>query len=341
MSGSAVKSRRRPAALLMNLLALLALGVLVYIGFNTDFGLIWSHVRKIPTPLFVLLLILQVATQLALNYQWFRLCKALGLRASFMRLLAVNAYGVVVDAANPGEKVGGELARVLQLNNMMGFSTRQSTSLVTIQKSLSLSALLMLNIVAVIAFSGKIPFLGRLSVRILVIALLLALGVLIIYALFFTEHLNARIKKIRSTGRAARWIKDWMAGFVRDTKTIGQKPGEWFFQFGLSFMIWAMFPIKLYIIVSGYADISLFMVVAITFIAYFAAMIPLLPGGLGTFEATMSGLLVACGLPAAAAMAVSLVFRFITFWFVVMLSAVVIVLWKASEITRKIADEKC
>lgn len=45
-------------------------------------------------------------TQLALNYQWFRLCRTLGLQASFGELLLVNAYGTVVDAANPGKRWG-------------------------------------------------------------------------------------------------------------------------------------------------------------------------------------------------------------------------------------------
>ena len=74
---------------------------------------------------------------------------------------------------------------------------------------------------------------------------------------------------------------------------------------------------------------------AVTFISYFAAMIPILPGGLGTFEGTMSGLLLVYGLTPEEAVAVSLVFRFVTFWFVVLLSAAVILLWKLLSYIRK------
>lgn len=80
---------------------------------------------------------------------------------------------------------------------------------------------------------------------------------------------------------------------------------------------------------------NLLVLFAITFVSYFAAMIPLLPGGLGTFEGTMSGMLLVYGLSAEEAVAVSLVFRFVTFWFVVLFSALIILLWKLISIRRK------
>lgn len=336
---SRVSSPRKRSAFLWNALAVVTVVALMVIAVRTDFGLLWAHAKAIPPALFLLLLCLQLVTQLALNYQWFRLCKTLGLKASFMRLLVVNAYGTLMDAASPGEKVGGELARVVQLNNRMGFTTNQSTSLVTIQKSLSLSSLVILNMAAVITLSDQVPLLRAVPVRLLLIGILLALAALLVYALFFTEALNARVQSIRSEKKAARWVKQWMEDFTRDTRIIGEKPKEWLMQFLLSLIIWALFPLKLYLIVSQSVRISLFVLFAITFISYFAAMIPLLPGGLGTFEAAMSGMLIAYSLSAEAAMAISLVFRFITFWFVVLVSAVLIVLWKILEWARKTADE--
>ncbi|MGI5899152.1 MAG: lysylphosphatidylglycerol synthase transmembrane domain-containing protein [Christensenellales bacterium] len=316
---------------IMKVLAVLTVAALIYIAINTDFALILSHLRTIPGRLIALLLFLQILTQLSLNYQWHRLCKVLKLPAPFLRLLVVNSYGVVVDASNPGEKVGGEVARVVQLNNILGFNTNQSTSLVTIQKSLSLTALVALNIVAVIALSGRVEFLSLPYVRIILITILLFLAVFLVYALLFTQKLDARIQRIRSQGKIALWIKKWASDFSRDTKAISSRPREWLFQFLLSLAIWALFPVKLYIIVTQYAPVNLFVLFAVTFVAYFAAMIPLLPGGIGTFEAAMSGMLVAYSLSMEQAIAASLIFRFITFWFVVLISALIIILWKSYE----------
>lgn len=334
-----VRVRKKPSAIIMNVLAVIAVGVLVYIALNTDFRLIWSYVQTIPLALFIFLLCLQLFTQFSLNYQWFRLCKVLGLEASFGRLLVVNAYGTVVDAANPGEKVGGEVARILQLNNMLGFSTNQSTSLVTIQKFLSLASLIILNAFAVVTLSDNISFLSRLPIRIVFLIILLVFAALIIYSLFFTEKLNVRIQRIKSQGKVANWIKVWMVNFTRDTQVISEQPREWLFQFILSLLIWSLFPIKLFIIVSRYTQVNLLVMFAITFVSYFAAMIPLLPGGLGTFEATMSGMLIAYGLGVEQAMALSLIFRFITFWFVVLFSILIILPWKISNSMRRAIDD--
>ena len=51
-----------------------------------------------------------------------------------------------------------EVARVVQMNSMLGHDTKQSTSIVTIQKSLSLTALVVLNGVAVATLSSHIDF---------------------------------------------------------------------------------------------------------------------------------------------------------------------------------------
>ncbi|MGI6549403.1 MAG: lysylphosphatidylglycerol synthase domain-containing protein [Syntrophomonadales bacterium] len=47
------------------------------------------------------------------------------------------------------------------------------------------------------------------------------------------------------------------------------------------------------------------------------AMLPIFPGGLGGFEGTMSTLLLIMGLSLSEAAMVAVVFRFITFWFVI------------------------
>jgi uncharacterized membrane protein YbhN (UPF0104 family) len=46
-------------------------------------------------------------------------------------------------------------------------------------------------------------------------------------------------------------------------------------------------------------------------------MLPIFPGGLGGFEGTMSTLLLIMGLSLSEAAMVAVVFRFITFWFVI------------------------
>ena len=315
--------------------SIIALAVIVYIILKTDFSTIIAQMKLLPVHIISILILLQIITQLALNYQWYRICKVLGLKASFFRLLAINAYGMVADAVTPGEKVGGEVARVVQMNSMLGYDTKQSTSIVTIQKSLSLTALVVLNGVAVVTLSSHIDFLKPVFTRIILYLILGALTVFFIFMLFFTDRLNAWVQNRKSENKAMLWFKNWMNRFAEDTKAISVRKSEWAIQLLLSFVIWILFPVKLIILVSQYGKVGVFVLLAATFVSYFAAMIPLLPGGLGTFESAMSGILIVYGLTMQEAVAVSLIFRFVTFWFVVLFSLCVIAAWKISQYIKR------
>ncbi len=315
--------------------SIIALAVIVYIISKTDFSTIIAQMKLLPVHIISILILLQIITQLALNYQWYRICKVLGLKASFFRLLAINAYGMVADAVTPGEKVGGEVARVVQMNSMLGYDTKQSTSIVTIQKSLSLTALVVLNGVAVVTLSSHIDFLKPVFTRIILYLILGALTVFFIFMLFFTDRLNAWVQNRKSKNKVMLWFKNWMNRFAEDTKAISVRKSEWAIQLLLSFVIWILFPVKLIILVSQYGKVGVFVLLAATFVSYFAAMIPLLPGGLGTFESAMSGILIVYGLTMQEAVAVSLIFRFVTFWFVVLFSLCVIAAWKISQYIKR------
>ena len=63
--------------------SIIALAVIVYIISKTDFSTIIAQMKLLPVHIISILILLQIITQLALNYQWYRICKVLGLKASF------------------------------------------------------------------------------------------------------------------------------------------------------------------------------------------------------------------------------------------------------------------
>lgn len=298
----------------------LVVALLGYLVKRADLAGILAVVSETPGWLLVTLMGLQVVTQLLLNLQWYRLCRVLGWPASFFKLLVVNSYGAVVDAITPGEKVGGELARVLQLRKYLGYSTGQATILITIQKSLSLSALVLLNLAVVVTMANYVPYLRVWPVRLLILLMLVASGAFLFCLLFRPRSLAFRMARIKT---ARRWFLpfiNWVEDFARQTDSIRQKRGEWIRQFGLAVLIWVIFPLKLILLTLPHTGtIPMPVLFGTTFVSYFAGMIPLLPGGLGTFEATMSGILTAYDLRLNQAVAITIVFRFITFWFVLLL----------------------
>jgi uncharacterized protein (TIRG00374 family) len=321
---------------LQSLIMPIAVALLVYVVMQADLKGICAHVGAIPVWLLLTLIGLQICTQLLLAFQWYRLCRVLGWPASFFKLLLVNSYGAVVDAITPGEKVGGELARVLQLRKYLGYSTGQATILVTIQKAMSLSALVLLNLVVVVTMANHVAFLQVWPVRLLVFLLLIAIGVFLFFLLFRTHALSLRLVRIKTSRRWLLALINWVGDFADQTASIRQRRGEWILQFVLALLVWAIFPLKLVLLIFPYTHaIHSLVLFGTTFVSYFAGMIPLLPGGLGTFEATMSGILTAYGLTLNQAVAITIVFRFITFWFVLILSLFIIGSYRIFKLTQR------
>ena len=99
--------------------------------------------------------------------------------------------------------------------------------------------------------------------------------------------------------------------------------------FFLSIFIWLLYPAKMYILaVQITPDVNAVYIGAVAFVSYMVAMLPIFPGGLGGFEGTMSGLLAAMGFIISDAAVITILFRFITFWFVMLVSLAYIAFYK-------------
>ncbi len=93
--------------------------------------------------------------------------------------------------------------------------------------------------------------------------------------------------------------------------------------FGVAFIIWAFYPVKVYLVANilGY-QLNPVIVIIATFTAYLVSMVPLLPGGLATFEGTLALVLAYEGLAAHEAFSIALMTRVITFWIPLFISAI-------------------
>jgi len=102
--------------------------------------------------------------------------------------------------------------------------------------------------------------------------------------------------------------------------------------FALSIFVWLLYPAKLYLLMMYLPHlISVPEMTIIVFAAYMVAMIPVFPGGLVGFESTMSGLLFTFGIPLANAAVITVLFRFFTFWLVMLMSLGFVAGYKAKH----------
>lgn len=300
-----------------------------------DFHSLGTSLRQVPLPALLALLGLQVVTQLLVNYQWCRIGLAIGGKHGFWQMLYVNARGAVVDAITPGVKAGGEVARGVLLVRAVGYSPQQAAVLVTIQKIASLFSFFLINLAAFTHISTRLQTVGGPALQGAVYTVLL--GFLGLTGLLLTraEWIEQRAASWKPTWRWSRALRGYLTTLVSSLKDLKEIKGELFRQFALASAIWLLYPVKMILLVRLFTpQFDPVIVAEITFIAYMVGMIPLLPGGLGGFEAVMASLLMAVGVEASPALAITLLFRFITFWSVMALSLVYIGIWKLRGETR-------
>jgi len=90
----------------------------------------------------------------------------------------------------------------------------------------------------------------------------------------------------------------------------------------VSLLIWIFYPLKVYLVCYFLnIEVSLVIIGLATLSAYMISMVPLLPGGLGTYEGGMAMFFTLGGLSPAEGLAIALVSRLTTFWFPLVLSA--------------------
>ncbi len=279
------------------------------------------------------LLALQVVSQLLLNLQWHRLACLADTPISFIKMLYINAQGSVIESITPGVKVGGEVTRALQISKLGHCCGEQAAAVVALQKLFSLSTFFLANLLAIAYLAGRVPALHNPLIQFLLYGVLG--GFLILFALLFAAPAQMAAYFSRKRGARFLWqnrLRKFMLTLLEHLISFRSNRGEWIIQFSLSFLIWVLFPVKMYILVLQFLQgAHPIYVTAVTFVSYMVAMLPLFPGGLGGFEGTMSGLLLAMGLSLGDAAAIAVVFRFITFWFVIIASLVFTSVYKAMQ----------
>ena len=293
-------------------------------------------IRQIPLWLAALLVGLQIVSQLLVNLQWHQIAKFTDADVSFGNMFYINCQGAVMDSISPGVKVGGEVTRAVQISRRGNCSGEQAASVVALQKLFSLSAFFFINLFTVGYLIGRVPLLQVRYVQFLVYGILLLFLVLFVGIFLAPQRIKAYLKT-RENPRFSwmRKVKGFFLTLLGQVVSIRKNTKVWVMLALLSFLIWLLYPVKLHLLaVQFFPDANAVYIGAVTFASYMVAMIPIFPGGLGGFEGTMSGLLLAMGFEVSDAVVVTVLFRFVTFWFVMLLSLGFIGSCKAIALTK-------
>lgn len=278
-------------------------------------------ISELGPSIWISLVALQLISFILLLIQWKRISGALGKEVSYRQMISVNMQGVFYETITPGLKVGGEVAKGYSLINEIGFTSAQASALVVIQKSISIFALVFLSILSFMFLNTELQLTQ--SVLALTYTSLISILILLIIMLFIPEKIYSYLLKHRKQGKIIDKVKDFLEKYIDAFEQIKNNKKEIFLQLILSIIVWTLFPFKLYYIVNSLGlEVSFIRAFAITILSYIAGMVPLLPGGLGSFEGTMVSLFILWGISSEQGLVIATLFRFVTFWMTFFISVI-------------------
>lgn len=324
--------------LLRKILYIIGTLIILFIFISSDWKEIFLNIKSISVKNILVLLFLQIVTIFFVNLQWKFIASWIKTDISFLDILRVNLKGSILDAITPGVKIGGELGRIYELKNNLNLDVSCATAIVALQKTVSLLGFAFLSLISLICFSFNIDmeyrhYLRIFSIVILVFFILLMGSVLI----FINPNIFIKLSNQKSlNNRFLEKINKSLVEYGDALTKILKNKNIFFKQLLLSVVIWSIFPFKMLLVIRGFnISLEFLSVVAITYLTYMMGMIPLLPGSIGSFESSMLFLLSIEGVPVELGMSISLVFRFVTFWFEFLLSLIILVLDKINLCFRK------
>lgn len=289
----------------------------------------------------IFMISLQVLTQLLIAVQWHRLAKSLGYGGTFLNMIVLNSYGAFYDSITPGAKLGGELRKFFFLKNELSYDNDQSVNLVAIQKAFSFLALLVLAAAAFFYLCTKEGFLPNPIVKLAVFLLISGLLFIVIKLILLPQKEGQDRDEIKKDKIGIiKKLEYGLSNIRKASSLIRQNKFEFAIHLTISFLIWLLYPIKLYLIMNQLTNLSSFIIFPVVFISYFSGMIPITPGGLGTFEGTMTGLFSLLKLDLTLSVTISVIFRFLTFWFVLIMSLLVIACFRLTKIIMQATKNK-
>lgn len=210
----------------------------------------------------------------------------------FLSLFRIQLASGLVESLTPSSKLGGEAVKLLLLRRRTGLSRDVLLNLMVVNKTVTFGSFLILTAGLLLYAADRwvVPaatiwsFLGLLTVFGAAAALLRRFG--------------SRWSRIRCT-------KDRVPLFV------------------IAAVMWALYPVKFALVANMLGLTVPFALLAVAvFAAYVVSMIPLTPGGLGSFEAIFAVVVMQAGLDFETGLLLAVATRLVTFWFPLILGTI-------------------
>ena len=270
------------------------------------------------------LAVLQIFTLLMIACQWYYLLGKFNSTIAFSKVFIICLAGSFVESVTPSSKVGGEAVKVYLFRRETSLSYQEVTGVLVAHKYISLLPFISICaiVISIATLRQEVPAIVYLSFA--AFGFFFALLCLLIYRRRKEDGITSSSSPSLRQNLLREKLQNTLV-FISDAAQYARyltNRKDRVVLFSLSFIIWSLYPLKVFLAAAALGfNLDILTPPIATYFAYLVSMIPLLPGGLGTFEGSMAFMFSLGGLSSAEGTAIALLSRGITFWFPLLLSA--------------------
>ena len=319
------------------------LWIILFLSIVTVFGLMRlgnlefsaATLTRVDPVWFSLVFVAFYLSVIARGWRWRRILKTMGWTVGSIYAIALLMAGLFTSAILPAR--AGDVARVVMLKQDYKIPISQGVASIAAERVLDVFAILsMAMLSAWWALPGRVP--DYVIQLIMVVVGLLGLGILGLVVIPSIENFlreNAFLKKIIPVKIWPLYQKllDFGFSLIQGIRILGQNPKALIFIIGESFVIWFYDALMVYF---ALVSIGVFIPPSATLftamISDLATAVPITPGALGQFDATMIALLSLFGVSTANATLATLLVRIAQLWTFIPVSGLVTYIFGFSRV---------
>ncbi|MBU6998839.1 MAG: flippase-like domain-containing protein [Theionarchaea archaeon] len=254
--------------------------------------------------------------------------------APLRRCLTGILIGIFFNNITPIAKAGGEPFRAYYLGEREGVRFEDTFATVAMDRIMESLPFLVIFIVSVVYFLLHFETSSEMMVIVLVALFLNML--LLVGVLYFSYNLGAAKRLVfsffglvgRFTNRVEKYesaVEEAVEQYHEAIKMLVSHRRNLIDSLCISSVFWLLLITRNYLVVLalGY-QIEFSIIVIVQTVGTFVGIVPVLPGGLGSTDGIIIFLYLSFGFPTAAAVSASLLDRFISYWMVTTLGALVV-----------------
>jgi uncharacterized protein (TIRG00374 family) len=277
----------------------------------------WETVARVNPFWYSLVVVSYYASIVARGWRWQKILRTMGYRVGFVYANALLTTGLFLNAVLPAR--AGEVGRIAMLKRDYNIPVSKGLASIAGERALDVFAIVAMALVAGwLALPGHLP--PTVLNFLLGMGLLLILGLVGLLVIPGLEGWLRNWGLLRKIIRGRLWdfyqkVLDFGFALIEGVRVLGRDPLALAVVVAQSFFVWVWDALMVYFILLSLGIVQPFsMSLFAAMVSDLVTAVPITPGSLGQFDATLISLLTLFGIPTANASLTVLLLRLVQLW---------------------------